>query len=74
NPQHADAYSYRGNAYLSKGQYDLAINDYDKMIELNPQDVYVYINKAFACEKSGNYTSSQIEALKQKIRDLGGQI
>lgn len=74
NPQDADTYNNRGNAYLSKEQYDLAISDYDKTIALNPQDVYAYINKAFACEKSGCYSDSQIETLKQKIKDLGGQI
>jgi len=74
NPQDGDAYTNRGNVYLGKGQYDLAISDYDKMIELNPRDVDVYINKVFACEQSGLYTSSQIDAVKQKIRDLGGQI
>jgi len=74
NPQDGDAYINRGVVYDTKGQYDLAIRDYDKMIELNPQAVDVYINKVSACEKSGDYTSSQIEAVKQKIRDLGGQI
>jgi len=72
NPEDMDTYNNRGNVYLNKDQYDLAISDYDKMIELNPQAVDAYINKVFACEKSGNYTNSQIEAVKQKIIDLGG--
>lgn len=37
------------------------------MIELDPEAVDVYSNKVIACEKSGHYTSAQIEDLKQKI-------
>src|SRR5438270_2331801 len=32
----AIAYNNRGNAYGTEGQYDLAIQDYDKSINLNP--------------------------------------
>lgn len=74
NPEDADAYTNRGVAYDTIGEYDLAIRDYDQIIKLNPRAVDAYINKVDACEKSGHYTSSQIEAVKQIIRDLGGHI
>lgn len=74
NPEDADAYNNRGAIYDIKEEYDLAILDYNKAIELTPEDVELYINKVLACEKSGKYTSAEIESLKQKIADLGGQI
>src|SRR5262249_3996449 len=30
------AYNNRGNAYMAKGEYDRAVQDYDQSIELNP--------------------------------------
>ena len=34
----AMAYAHRGNAYLQKGQYDRAIQDYDQAIQLKPKE------------------------------------
>lgn len=73
NPEDADAYYNRGIVYDTKSEYDLAIRDYDQTIALNPRAIDAYISKVEACEKAGHYTSDQIEAVKQKIRDLGGQ-
>lgn len=39
NPKYADAYSYRGVAYFSKGQFDKAIEDYTKAIAINSKYV-----------------------------------
>ncbi|TAL29094.1 MAG: tetratricopeptide repeat protein, partial [Nitrospirae bacterium] len=36
NPKDYLAYKDRGNAYYKKKQYDLAIADYVKALELNP--------------------------------------
>lgn len=35
DPNNAGAYYNRGSAYTHEGQYDLAINDYKKVIELS---------------------------------------
>ena len=37
NPQYADAYNTRGDAYRRDGQYERAIQDYDEAIRLNPR-------------------------------------
>lgn len=74
NPKDADAYNNRGAIYDIKKEYDLAIQDYNKAIELTPEDADLYINKLLACQNSGKYTSAEIEVIRQKIIDLGGQI
>jgi tetratricopeptide (TPR) repeat protein len=38
-------YLYRGNSYARKGQFDSAIADFTKAIELNPQDAIAYNNR-----------------------------
>lgn len=50
-------YSYcnRGAAYAAKMQYDEAISDYCKAIELNPGYVTAYINRAIAYAKKKQY-------------------
>jgi len=44
----AKAYFNRGNAYADKGQYDQAIPDYTKALEINPKDGKAYYNRAYA--------------------------
>ncbi|MEL7079523.1 MAG: tetratricopeptide repeat protein, partial [Cyanobacteria bacterium J06582_2] len=48
NPDLAEAYVNRGNAYLNLGEYQEAIADYNKAIELNPGDADAYINRGNA--------------------------
>jgi tetratricopeptide (TPR) repeat protein len=43
DPNYADAYSNRGNAYAAIGQYDLAIADHNKAIELDPEEAFLYL-------------------------------
>ena len=56
------AYNNRGFAYRSKGEYDQAIRDFDKAIELNPGYVLAYGNRWLACRSKGAY--------KQATRDF----
>ena len=49
------AYDNRGFAYFRKGQFDKAIADFTKALELNPKDPYAYNNRAFAYEGSKQY-------------------
>jgi tetratricopeptide (TPR) repeat protein len=55
NLDSASAYSNRGDAYTSKGEYDLAIADFSQAIKLNPNDAYAYNNRGFAYAKKGDY-------------------
>ena len=54
NPIVSRAYSRRGNAYDGKGQYDLAFKDYNKAIELNPDDADAYFYRGFIYELKRN--------------------
>jgi tetratricopeptide (TPR) repeat protein len=45
---------HRGNAYLIKDDYDRAIADYNKAIELRPKRAGVYSNRGRAYEKKGD--------------------
>ena len=47
-PDHADLYFNRGNAYGNKGQYNRAIRDYDEAIRLNPDDAEAIKNGELA--------------------------
>ena len=38
DPKYALAYTNRGLAYESKGEYDRAIADFSKALEINPSD------------------------------------
>jgi len=60
----ADDYFQRGLAYGRKGQYDKAIADYTKSIEINPGDATVYISRGFAYVKIGQYDKAIADVTK----------
>lgn len=47
-PGYADAYYYRGSAYLLLKDYHNAIDDFDHAIQLNPNDPKFYIARSWA--------------------------
>jgi protein O-mannosyl-transferase len=49
------AYNNRGNAYWSLGNYRQALEDYAKVIELNPKLPEAYNNRGAAYQNLGNY-------------------
>ena len=51
----ANAYNNRGIAYNDKGEVDYAIEDYDKALQLNPDNVKVYSNRGNAYADKGEY-------------------
>ncbi len=52
----AGAYYYnRGLEYQRKGQYDKAISDYSKAIEINPRDAEACYNRGNAYQINGQY-------------------
>ena len=55
NPNTAELYYNRGFAYDELGQYQEAINDFDKAIQLDPNYITVYNNRGVVHGKLGEY-------------------
>jgi tetratricopeptide (TPR) repeat protein len=51
----AHAYNNRGNAYSMKGDYDLAIKDYDEAIRANPNHIKAFYNRGLAYSRKGEH-------------------
>jgi tetratricopeptide (TPR) repeat protein len=49
------AYNNRGVAYNAAGMFDLAISDYDKVLEIKPKYIEAYNNRGIAYEGKGEY-------------------
>ena len=49
------AFYNRGNIYMSLGEYQKAINDYDQAIAINPKDAMVFCNRGFAYANLGEH-------------------
>ena len=54
----AIAYGRRGNVYHDKGEYDRAIADYTKALEINPRDAVAYNNRGIAYRAKGDNESA----------------
>ena len=54
-PDLARGYNNRGGAYHKIGKCDLAIKDFTKVIELKPDDVMAYTNRALTFEEKGDF-------------------
>jgi tetratricopeptide (TPR) repeat protein len=54
-PNDAEAYYNRGLAYQLKKEYDKAIADYTKAIEINPNDAEAYNNRGLAYGSKKEY-------------------
>jgi len=52
----AIAYANRGTAYRDKKQYDRAIEDYTKAVELNPGDAIGYTGRGYAHIRKKQYS------------------
>jgi len=48
-------YNSRGNAYEAKGDYDSALADYSKAIELDPKMAIAYDDRGFSYEQKGDH-------------------
>jgi tetratricopeptide (TPR) repeat protein len=56
NPNDAQIYNNRGNAYRSKKDYDRAIADYTQALSINPNDAGAYYyNRGWAYDDKGDY-------------------
>lgn len=69
--QDTDFYNtyFEGNALLSKGQYDKAIEKYNEAIKLFPAD-YVYFNRGNANYKKGDMKNALLDySITIKMKD-----
>ena len=56
NPEYAEAYNQRGNAYTGAGDFDQAIADYTQAIDLNRDYTNAYTNRGNAYTKKGLFS------------------
>jgi tetratricopeptide (TPR) repeat protein len=55
NPGNVDAYIYRGDNYNETNKLELALQDYNKAIELSPNNGKIYIYRAVVYMKQKNF-------------------
>ena len=58
DPQLSEAYTVRGSYYGEKGQTEKAINEFEKAIELNPNDWLAYYGIGYIYRGNHNYIKS----------------
>ena len=68
----AKFYIDRGIAYREKGQYDQAISDYTKALEIDPKSAGAYYNRAIVYYFKKEYNNSWKDI--KKAQDLGYKI
>ena len=71
-PKDAKFYIDRGIAYGEKNQYDQAIADFTKALEIDPKSADAYYNRAIAYYLTKEYNNSWKDV--QKAQDLGYKI
>jgi tetratricopeptide (TPR) repeat protein len=63
-PLNYRAYHNRGNAYMARGQYDAALKDFGKVVELNPRDAKSYNYRGNVYSAAGRYDEAIIDYSK----------
>ncbi|MEG1848374.1 MAG: tetratricopeptide repeat protein [Lachnospiraceae bacterium] len=66
-PKESDAYYLRGSVEMDNGQYDAAIADFEKAMELAPDNYDIYIDIYLSCDKNG-YTQVGQDYLKKLLQ------
>lgn len=60
-PQFADAYYQRGQLFLGRGDYALAVDDFDAVLALNPQNTTVYYERGVGHYLLGDYERALVD-------------
>ena len=66
------AYNNRGSAFHYKGQYDRAISDYNKAIEIDPEYALAFFNRGVAYFKKGDCDKAREDF--RNVQGMGYQI
>ena len=64
NPNYVEAYCNRGIAYSDLKEYERAIQDFDKTVELNPNYAKAYFNRGIVC------IESKVKKYEQALQDF----
>ena len=67
-PLHPYVYASRGTRNYFEGRYEEAVADFDKVIELNPENTYAYYNRGLAKFRLGDLESEKGNT--EKAREL----
>jgi tetratricopeptide (TPR) repeat protein len=59
DPDYADTYNNRGNAYADKGELDKAVADYTEAIWFDPNYVLAYVNRGFFYANKEEYARAR---------------
>lgn len=62
NASNPEIYHKRSNAYLKKKEYELALSDINKAIEIKPKVANFYITRSAIYTNSGKYDKAIIES------------
>ena len=73
-PDYDEAYANQGQTFKDKAQYERAIEDYDKAINLNPQLPSIYSLRAFAYLSLGEYQNALADLNQAIILDPANRI
>ena len=65
----ANAYLQRGIAHERKQEYDLAIQDDNEVIKLNPRSAWAWNNRGFAYDRKGNHDQAIVDFNQAIQRD-----
>ena len=67
DPNHADAYVWRSDAYIQLSQYQQAIEDCTQIIRIDPLDIPAYVRRGFAHLSLGEYQQALEDSNKAII-------
>jgi len=62
-------FAFRGNSYVAKRQYNLAIKDFDQSIRINPNNAEAVYNRSIAKRRSGDTSGADTDLARAKILD-----
>jgi tetratricopeptide (TPR) repeat protein len=67
DPRFVGAIIGRGDAYLNRGQYDLAMQDYDRVVQLEPTNQQVLRNRRQARLEKAKQDSARALSIEANV-------